>query len=118
MNTQRFSGLFDMKEIHCTVIGAGGIGSWAALALAKMGVRHITVFDPDRVSEENVATQLYPEWAIDVPKVTALTRVVSELTQRGVIWGYPFAVSSEAEELPPSRFLISAVDSILARKDI
>ena len=118
MNTKRFSGLFDMKDIHCTLIGVGGIGSWAALALAKMGVQHIRVFDPDRVSEENVATQLYPSETIDVSKTLALQYTVERLTQHGIIDHCPYGILPGSDEIPPTRFLISAVDSIQARKDI
>ena len=118
MNTQRFSGLFDMKNIHCTVIGVGGIGSWTVLGLAKMGVQHIRVFDPDRVSEENIATQLYSSETIDVSKTLALQYTVERLTQPGIIDHCPFGILPGSDEIPPTRFLISAVDSIQARKDI
>jgi len=54
------------------VIGAGGIGSWAVLALAKMGCPNITVIDFDTVEDHNVATQFYKESQIKMFKVDAL----------------------------------------------
>jgi len=41
------------------VIGAGGIGSWTALLLAKMGCPDISVYDDDIVEDHNVASQFF-----------------------------------------------------------
>lgn len=40
------------------VIGAGGLGSPALLYLASSGASHITVVDPDEVSENNLSRQI------------------------------------------------------------
>jgi molybdopterin/thiamine biosynthesis adenylyltransferase len=118
MNTKRFSGLFDMKDIHVTLIGLGGIGSWTLLGLAKMGVQHLSAYDPDTVSSENVATQLYGQGMIGHPKTEAIGWLLSDLTQEDILEPYPYAILPSSETIPPTRFLISAVDSIHARKDI
>lgn len=55
-----------------TIIGAGGIGSWSTLALAKMGCSDITVQDMDTVNIVNTASQLYGEDDIKQSKVSAL----------------------------------------------
>jgi hypothetical protein len=118
MNTKRFSGLFDMKDIHVTLIGLGGIGSWTLLELAKMGVQHLSAYDPDTVSVENVATQLYGPGMIAYPKAEVIGWLLSDLTQEDIYTPYPYAILAGLEAIPPTRFLISAVDSIQARKDI
>ena len=46
-----------LAELPVTVIGAGATGSFITLALAKMGVRHITVYDDDTVEEHNLPNQ-------------------------------------------------------------
>lgn len=38
--------------------GTGGVGSWAAEALARAGIRHITIMDPDTVKPSNINRQL------------------------------------------------------------
>jgi hypothetical protein len=118
MNTARFSGLFDLKDIHVTLIGLGGIGSWTLLGLAKMGVQHLSAYDPDKVSPENVATQLYGQGMIGYSKAEAMGWLLNDLTQEDILEPYPYAILPGTEDLPPTRFLISAVDSIQARKDI
>lgn len=54
-------GIIDPKELdkHVLIIGAGGIGSWTALALAKTGVKKITIVDFDTVEDVNLAPQFY-----------------------------------------------------------
>lgn len=43
---------------HVCVIGVGGVGSWAAEALARSGIGFITLIDLDHVSESNCNRQL------------------------------------------------------------
>jgi len=60
------------------VIGAGAIGGWATLALAKSGFMNIGVFDFDKVEEHNVAIQPYGESHIGMYKVDALARIIAD----------------------------------------
>lgn len=64
---RRFSGLARLygvlgaqriSEAHVAVIGIGGVGSWAAEALARSGVGHLTLVDLDHVSESNINRQI------------------------------------------------------------
>ena len=41
------------------IYGAGSIGSYTALTLAKLGFKNIAVFDNGFVDEENIAPQFY-----------------------------------------------------------
>lgn len=43
---------------HVAVIGIGGVGSWAAEALARSGVARLTLVDLDHVSESNINRQV------------------------------------------------------------
>lgn len=40
------------------VLGIGGVGSWAAEALARSAIGRITLIDPDHVAESNINRQL------------------------------------------------------------
>lgn len=44
---------------HIVVIGIGGVGSWAAEALARCGVGRLTLIDMDHVAESNVNRQVH-----------------------------------------------------------
>jgi tRNA threonylcarbamoyladenosine dehydratase len=48
-----------IREAHIAVVGIGGVGSWAAEALARSGVGRLTLVDLDHVSESNVNRQIH-----------------------------------------------------------
>lgn len=48
-----------LAAAHVCVIGIGGVGSWAAEALARSGVGQLTLVDLDHVAESNVNRQLH-----------------------------------------------------------
>ena len=46
-----------LKQLHIAVIGVGGVGSWAAEALARSGVGALTLIDMDEVCASNINRQ-------------------------------------------------------------
>ena len=46
-------------DAHVVVVGIGGVGSWAAEALARSGVGRIKLIDMDHVAESNVNRQVH-----------------------------------------------------------
>lgn len=52
-------GLTHLQNAHVAVVGVGGVGSWAAEALARTGVGEISLFDLDDVCITNVNRQLH-----------------------------------------------------------
>ena len=47
-----------LRAAHVAVVGIGGVGSWAAEALARCAIGHITLIDMDHVSESNTNRQI------------------------------------------------------------
>lgn len=65
---RRFSGLDRLygvtaaqriRAAHIAVVGIGGVGSWAAEALARSGVGRITLIDMDHIAESNINRQIH-----------------------------------------------------------
>lgn len=79
---KRQSGIVSSKELKFPihVLGAGGIGSWTVLILAKMGCSNIICYDNDKVEDHNVASQFYKESQLGEEKVEALKENVLEQT--------------------------------------
>lgn len=48
-----------LRSAHICVVGIGGVGSWAAEALARTGVGRITLIDLDMVAESNTNRQIH-----------------------------------------------------------
>lgn len=69
----------DLLTKRILVIGAGGIGSWTVLALAKMGCKDITVMDFDLVSIQNLNSQVYGWQEVGRTKCEALADTVNTL---------------------------------------
>lgn len=66
-------GLKKLQLAHICVIGIGGVGSWAAEALARNAVGTITLIDLDNIAESNVNRQLHAvDGAFGKAKVTAM----------------------------------------------
>lgn len=96
-----------------TVIGGGGIGSPLVLALAKMGVEDLTVFDFDAVGDENLASQWYRTEDVGKPKVAALSESARAYA------GVDLKVRAERyEDQPLEGVVIAAVDSMAVRARI
>ena len=72
------AGLAQLQAMHICVVGIGGVGSWAAEALARNAVGRITLIDLDNIAESNVNRQLHAvDGAFGKAKVSAMaTRIV------------------------------------------
>ena len=53
------AGALRIRQSHVAVVGVGGVGSWAAEALARCGLEAITLIDLDHVSESNINRQIH-----------------------------------------------------------
>lgn len=48
-----------LAAVHICVVGIGGVGSWAAEALARSGVGKITLVDADTIARSNANRQIH-----------------------------------------------------------
>ncbi len=48
-----------IRQAHVVVVGIGGVGSWAAEALARSGVARLTLIDMDHIAESNINRQIH-----------------------------------------------------------
>lgn len=53
------AGAGNIRAAHVVVVGLGGVGSWAAEALARSGVAALTLIDLDHVAESNINRQVH-----------------------------------------------------------
>ncbi|MCD6662480.1 MAG: tRNA threonylcarbamoyladenosine dehydratase [Comamonas sp.] len=53
------AGAARIRDAHVAVVGIGGVGSWAAEALARSGVAALTLIDLDHIAESNINRQVH-----------------------------------------------------------
>lgn len=98
-----------------TVVGAGAVGSFTLLALAKSGFQELAVYDDDTVDVENLNNQFYPASAVGQLKVNALGQLVRDFTGEALAT-YPYRYTASAPRV--RGILVMAVDSMEARRVI
>lgn len=118
MSQQQFNRFKDAawfpKENETVMIGgAGGIGSWLTIFLARAGFVPI-VYDFDLIEEHNLGGQLFRKEDIGTNKVHALQKIVSEFSNQNIT-----TISEKiTEDSPSHHFCFSAFDNMKARKDL
>ena len=81
MNFHRQLDVLDVPRLArtpITVIGAGAVGSFTVLALAKCGAEKITVWDDDSIESHNLPNQWYRLADLGRPKVQALKALIAQ----------------------------------------
>lgn len=73
-------GLERLAAADVCVVGVGGVGSWAAEALARSGIGAITLIDMDHVAESNINRQLPAlDATLGQAKVQALRERIAQI---------------------------------------
>lgn len=78
-NTSRFSGAVwfnTVKNLKCSIVGVGGIGSYVALLLSRLQPDKINLIDPDVIDNSNMSGQLYNVYQVGLPKVEGVLEIV------------------------------------------
>lgn len=69
-----------IRSAHVVVVGLGGVGSWAAEALARSGVARLTLIDLDHVAESNINRQVHAlDNTLGQAKVLAMRERISHI---------------------------------------
>jgi tRNA A37 threonylcarbamoyladenosine dehydratase len=125
---RRFSGLARLygadgaariRAAHVAVVGIGGVGSWAAEALARSGVAQLTLIDLDHVAESNVNRQIHALTdTLGQAKVEAMRERIAGIHPACVVHAIDAFVDSDnwPDLLPmPVDALIDACDQMRAK---
>lgn len=74
------SGAQQVRKAHVVVVGIGGVGSWAAEALARSGVGTLTLIDMDHVAESNINRQVHAiSPTIGQAKIVAMQERIAQI---------------------------------------
>lgn len=108
-----------LMDSHVMVIGLGGVGSYAAEALARSGVGKLTIVDFDLVCITNTNRQLHTmKGTIGKPKANVLgdrLRMINPKAEvNDVVKFYNYESSDELLDLKPD-WVIDAIDSVTSK---
>ncbi len=110
------SGLEKLRASHVGVIGIGGVGTWAAEALARSGIGAITLVDLDEVCVTNINRQLHAlTETVGRAKVEAMAERIRAINPEcRVTVEQKFFNEQTASELlaPKYDFVIDAIDDV------
>ena len=115
-------GLARLQAAHVCVIGIGGVGSWAAEAVARNAVGTITLIDLDNIAESNVNRQLHAvDGEFGKAKVTAMAERIRLINPvANVIEIEDFVTIENVSEMLNQRFdgVIDCIDDAKAKAAI
>ncbi len=116
-----------LRTKRVIIFGVGGVGSYAAEALIRTGLTHLTIVDGDTVQPSNVNRQLPATRAtLGMPKVEALKERLltinpeAEITAIHAFYGEN-GMSKEGSfnfQLSTFNFIIDAIDSVNDKVDL
>ena len=108
-----------IRHAHVAVAGIGGVGSWAAEALARSGVGELTLIDLDHVAESNINRQVHAlACTVGQAKVQAMAERIAQINPSCRVHGIEEFVEpgNWPQLLPPGvTALIDACDQVKAK---
>ena len=108
-----------IRGAHVAVAGIGGVGSWAAEALARSGVGELTLIDLDHVAESNINRQVHAlASTIGQAKVLAMAERIAQINPACRVHGIEEFVEPDnwPQLLPPGvTAVIDACDQVKAK---
>ena len=106
------------QAAHVTVIGIGGVGSWAVEALARSGIGRLTLIDLDHVAESNINRQVHALGAtLGASKVLAMRERILAINPDCEVACVEEFIDERniAELVPPCSAVIDAIDHVRAK---
>ncbi|WP_122340790.1 tRNA cyclic N6-threonylcarbamoyladenosine(37) synthase TcdA [Pseudomonas caricapapayae] len=112
-------GLARLRAAHVAVVGIGGVGSWAAEAMARSGVGEISLFDMDDVCVSNSNRQLHAlDGTVGRSKVEVMAERIRAINPDCIVHAVADFVTRDtmAECITPDMdFVIDCIDSVNAK---
>lgn len=106
-----------LRHSHVAVFGIGGVGSFAAEAIARAGIGEITLVDNDTVSLTNRNRQLIAlASTMGRPKVEVMRDRILDINPAARVHiRQMFYLSSSDLDLTPFDYVVDAIDTVTAK---
>jgi len=111
-----------LRDARMLVVGLGGVGSWAAEALVRAGVGHLTLVDFDRVCLTNLNRQLHAtRRTVGAAKAGVMAERCKAINPKAeVVVEQAFFEASTADRIlgPGHDVVLDAIDNVTAKLDL
>lgn len=107
-----------LARAHVVVLGVGGVGSWAAEALARAGIGALTLVDFDRIAPSNLNRQVHALTStIGRLKVEVMAERLAQINPELTIHTHAERLLPEAlpDYLADGDFTIDCIDDVQAK---
>ena len=117
MNISKSADFFNPTEItdRIHIIGCGAVGSTLAEMFVRMGCSNLVLYDFDIVTPHNLANQMFLNKHIDLPKLDALSEILTDINPDVVLTLEKEGWKSESKL---DGYVFLAVDDIALRRKI
>ena len=109
--------LHKLRSARVALFGIGGVGSFAAEALARGGVGHITLVDGDTVSITNINRQLIAlHSTVGKEKTAVMAERIADISPETEVETYPVVYGAENRDLldfSTYDYVIDAIDTVI-----
>ncbi|MBQ9091713.1 MAG: tRNA threonylcarbamoyladenosine dehydratase [Anaerotignum sp.] len=108
-----------LRNARVAVFGIGGVGSFAAEAIARGGVGHIALIDGDTVSLTNINRQLIATHsAVGRDKTAVMAERIHDICPETEVAEYPVVYTAENKDLidfASYDYIIDAIDMVTSK---
>lgn len=105
-----------LQEKKVIIFGIGGVGSWAAEALIRTGLKNLTIVDADNVAVSNINRQVPATTeTVGMPKTTAMRNHLLKINPQAditAITGIYTESTAPSFNLEQFDYIIDAIDSL------
>lgn len=108
-----------LKNMKVAVFGIGGVGSYAAMALARSGIYNIDIVDNDTVSITNINRQLIANLnTVGRKKVDVMKEMILDINREAVVNTYDVFLDKDTISMfdfSKYDYVIDAIDTVSAK---
>lgn len=116
------NGVQKLKDASVLIFGVGGVGGFAAEAIARAGVGHMTIVDRDVVSESNLNRQIIAlNSTVGRPKVDVMKERLLDINPNLQITSLCLFYLPETADIINFKdfdYIVDAVDTVTAKLEI
>ena len=115
-------GIRKLNKAAVAVFGIGGVGGFTVEALARSGIGHLVLVDPDEVSESNINRQIIAtHQTVGRPKVEVMKERIAQINPETVVETYQtFFLPENADQFDFASYdyVVDAIDTVTGKIEL